>query len=108
MKVEATKIFSVDSAHSLVWHKGKCQNLHGHTYKIELTYKDQLNKNGIVKDFGEFEIPDLDHKYLNDIMPNPTAENMAIYILEKTNAYKVKVWETPTSFVEVKSENNVS
>jgi len=37
MQVEATKIFNVDSAHKLEWHKGKCRNLHGHCWKIELT-----------------------------------------------------------------------
>ena len=37
MEIEATKIFTIDCAHKLDWHQGKCQNLHGHTYKIELT-----------------------------------------------------------------------
>jgi 6-pyruvoyltetrahydropterin/6-carboxytetrahydropterin synthase len=67
--------FTFDSAHKLDWHKGKCKNLHGHTYRLQIAIKGEMNKNGIVMDFKELDkivkqsvIEKLDHIYLNKIM----------------------------------------
>jgi 6-pyruvoyltetrahydropterin/6-carboxytetrahydropterin synthase len=105
-----TKEFSFDSAHKLNWHKGKCKDLHGHTYKLYVTIKGNINKNGIVIDFIDLKnivnkkvIDILDHKYINSIIKNPTAENISIWIwkqLEKElNLYEIKLYETPTSYI---------
>lgn len=101
--------FTFDSAHKLNWYKGKCKNLHGHTYRLQIAIKGSINKNGIVMDFKKLDkivkqsvIEKLDHKYLNKIIKNPTAENMCLWIWNKLkkdlNLYEIKLWETPNSF----------
>jgi len=46
----------------------------------------------------------LDHEYLNKIIKQPTAENLAIWIwgklVKELNLYKIEIWETPDSYVE--------
>lgn len=112
-KVLITKEFTFDSAHQLKWHKGKCKNLHGHTYKLQITIQGDLNKEGVVMDFGDFKetvkekiIEKLDHQFLNDIIKNPTAENIVIWVWnqlkKKLNLYEVNLWETPTSYATYK------
>ncbi|MEI7511057.1 MAG: 6-carboxytetrahydropterin synthase QueD [Candidatus Peregrinibacteria bacterium] len=107
-----TKEFIFDSAHFLPFYEGKCETLHGHTYKIHVTVQAQKDeKTGMAFDFVELkkavktEIVDLwDHQLINDHIENPSAENMAEYAWEKMEehqipVFEVKVWETPTSFV---------
>lgn len=105
-----TKEFTFDSAHKLDWHEGKCKKLHGHTYRLEITIKGEVNKKGIIIDFADVKeivnknvIKILDHENLNDIMKNPTAENIVIWIWDKLkcelNLHEIKLWETPTSYV---------
>lgn len=104
-----------DSAHQLKWHKGKCKNLHGHTYKLEVGVKGKINENGIVIDFGDLKkiieekvIEKYDHKLLNDYFENPTAENIAVQILKDLKSdgvALVRLWETPTCYVEVTHED---
>jgi len=111
--IAITKEFTFDAAHRLGWHKGKCRRLHGHTYKLQVSIKGPLNENGIVMDFGDFKkfvekeiINKLDHQYLNEIIENPTAENIVLWIVSRLSKIPirgltlVKLWETPTSFVE--------
>jgi 6-pyruvoyltetrahydropterin/6-carboxytetrahydropterin synthase len=110
--VSAVQHFS--AAHSLREYQGKCENLHGHNYRVEVELKGMaLSKNGMVVDFSDLRaaldrvLSRLDHKHLNDIKPfdkiNPTAENIAKLIYEemllKFNTKKVKVsqvvvWES--------------
>ncbi|NQV19691.1 MAG: 6-carboxytetrahydropterin synthase QueD [Armatimonadetes bacterium] len=107
--MKISKEFTFDSAHRLKWHKGKCQNFHGHTYKLIVTVEGKLNQDGIVMDFADLKnevkkkvLNILDHKNLNEIFENPTAENIAIWIWEKLkelNLTEIKLWETPTSYV---------
>lgn len=80
------------AAHQLKMVADKCENLHGHNWKIEVCLKgDQLNSAGILMDFGEIKkevakiMSDLDHKFLNEIEPfkneyPPSSENIAYYI----------------------------
>lgn len=70
-----TKEFVFDAAHQLDWHNGKCKNLHGHTYKLQVTIGGNLNKDGVLFDFGDLKnivnnkvINLLDHHYLNEII----------------------------------------
>jgi len=106
------------SAHQLRGYKGKCENLHGHNYKIEIYARGrELNKIGLLVDFVELKeaaddlVTYLDHKNLNELEPfvseqNPSAENVARFILERlakrlnderVEIYKVRCFETPTS-----------
>lgn len=109
-KMRITKIFNFDSAHRLDWDDGKCKQLHGHTYKLFVTIEGKLNENGIVINFHELKrivtlniIDVLDHQYLNDIIDNPTAENLVVWIwdklITKINLHEIVLYETPTSYV---------
>jgi 6-pyruvoyltetrahydropterin/6-carboxytetrahydropterin synthase len=104
------KEFTFDSAHNLINYNGRCANLHGHTYKLHVISSDKVKKNGLVLDFGEIKdivnkkvISVLDHKYLNEIIKQPSAENISIWIwkqLEKDlPLFEIKLWESPTNFV---------
>lgn len=103
-----------DSAHNLRGYEGQCENLHGHTYKVQVCYRgSELNKLDMLIDFKELKaalseiISYLDHHYLNDLpefqAENPTAERIAKFIYEDMKKRlgdgisKATVWETPTS-----------
>jgi 6-pyruvoyltetrahydropterin/6-carboxytetrahydropterin synthase len=107
--------FSFDSAHFLPDYHGKCEQLHGHTYKLQVTLEGEVQKNGMVVDFVKLKevvsdeiLSQLDHKLLNDIIKNPSAENTVIWIWERLSKlkwggnvklYEIKLWETPTTFI---------
>jgi 6-pyruvoyltetrahydropterin/6-carboxytetrahydropterin synthase len=112
MPHEICKEFTFDAAHKLPHHEGACKNLHGHTYKVAVRVRRDLQETGsaqgMVVDFGELKKAwakvhsDLDHAYLNDLMPNPTAEVLAEKIFRRMEFMvdgisSVTVWETPTS-----------
>lgn len=120
--MKVTKIFTFDSAHNLVNYNGKCENLHGHTYKLEVTVEGKPDNDGIVIDFiklkkivDESIIEKLDHKYLNECFKfNTTCENMVVWMwnelkpLLKTSLYhlyKIRLWETPTSYSEITKDD---
>lgn len=111
-KVILSKTFEFDAAHKLPNYKGPCANLHGHTYRLEVSIEGPVRKNGMVIDFGEVKklvnekiLSVLDHSYLNDKYPNPTAEVMVVDIFDTLNSslpkdvklIEVKLWETSTS-----------
>jgi len=114
------KEFTFDSAHSLpnVPEGHKCGRLHGHTFKVKLVLCGVVgDKSGWVEDFGcikqQFKpiLNILDHYYLNDIsgLENPTSENIAIWIWNKTKPVvpllsAVEVMETCTSGVVFKGD----
>lgn len=106
------------SAHQLRGYKGKCENLHGHNYRIEIYARGrELNNIGLLVDFVELKdaadeiVQYLDHRNINELPPfdvelNPSAENLARFILERVASnirdervqiYKVRCFETPTS-----------
>ncbi|MCX7654335.1 MAG: 6-carboxytetrahydropterin synthase QueD [Fervidobacterium sp.] len=109
------KEFTFDAAHNLVEYHGKCEKLHGHTYKLQVVVCGERDKEGMVIDFLELKqivqnevLNVLDHSYINDIIPQPSAENIAEWIWNRlkdrlhTERYKlteIRLWETPTSFV---------
>jgi 6-pyruvoyltetrahydropterin/6-carboxytetrahydropterin synthase len=106
-----------DAAHHLREYKGKCENLHGHNWKVDIFVEsDTLNKEGMAIDFHDIKkiasniLEELDHKYLNEHeyfkTVNPTSENIAKYIYDcldkeflnvEVKLKKVSVWETDTS-----------
>ena len=95
------KTFEISSSHKLTLsYKSKCENLHGHNWKITVMCKaETLDENGMVVDFSlikERVEKAFDHQYLNDLVPfNPTAENMAHHICTLIpNCYKVEFQES--------------
>jgi 6-pyruvoyltetrahydropterin/6-carboxytetrahydropterin synthase len=103
------------AGHALREYKGKCENVHGHNYRVQVTLRgEKLDKTGLLADFVDLkrllrEISEpLDHVFLNDMEPfttlNPSAENIAWYICDKlqrgmrqkneVEVAEVKVWET--------------
>jgi 6-pyruvoyltetrahydropterin/6-carboxytetrahydropterin synthase len=108
-----TKIFTFDAAHKLVDYDGPCAKLHGHTYILHISLKGEINKTGLVMDFKDLKrivndeiLSHLDHSFLNDVIAQPTAENIAMWILGKLKhklpLYKILLYETPDSYVTLK------
>ena len=101
------------SAHNLRGYKGKCEDLHGHNWRVEIVVKSLgLDNIGMVLDFKFLKkklnvvLEEMDHKYLNKLVYfkkiNPTSENIAKYIYNKLKIRipllsSVTVWENSTS-----------
>jgi 6-pyruvoyltetrahydropterin/6-carboxytetrahydropterin synthase len=111
---------SFAAGHALRGYRGKCENPHGHNYKVQITlHGERLDNIGLLFDFKDLKsamnevIDRLDHKFINDIAPftemNPSAENMAKYFYDEMNMLlrdrtegrvqvkQVKMWETDTT-----------
>jgi 6-pyruvoyltetrahydropterin/6-carboxytetrahydropterin synthase len=113
VRTSVTRTFRFEAAHQLPWHEGKCRNLHGHSYRLEVTVSGPLKPQGIVLDFADLRaaverevIDRYDHRYLNDLMDNPTAELIAHEIWKSLEAIGlavtcIRLWETADSMVEV-------
>ncbi len=105
------------SAHALRGYRGKCENTHGHNYKVEVHVRgERLNDIGLLVDFRDLKdatkrvVDYLDHKNINDLPPfdvelNPSAENLAMFFFhevgnamndDRVKVHKVRVWETST------------
>jgi 6-pyruvoyltetrahydropterin/6-carboxytetrahydropterin synthase len=85
---------SFAAAHNLRNYKGKCENLHGHNYKVRMILQGpRLDETGLLYDFVHLKqvmrsvLGALDHKYLNETTPfdelNPSAENIAKHIYDE-------------------------
>ena len=105
------------AAHNLREYKGKCENLHGHNWNVEVTVASkELNREGMLIDFVDLKrivkdvLDGLDHKYINEVKPfdslNPTSENLACHIFksisdkikrDSLSVKRVDVWETESS-----------
>ena len=115
---EVTIEESFAAGHALRNYHGKCENVHGHNYRCELTVEGlEVDNTGLLVDFVLLKrmllgvIDRLDHQWLNDYPPfdvlNPSAENIAKYIYDEvgkgigeTNGVRirsVRLWETDTS-----------
>lgn len=94
------KRLEISAAHQVSYSASECEKLHGHNWKITVYMRsNELDSNGMVYDFSKIKkiVKDsLDHKNLNDILPQPTAENIAKYIccLLGDKCFKVMVEET--------------
>jgi len=113
-----SKKFSFDAAHFLPNYEGKCRNLHGHHWVVEVACSGEVNVDvGMVVDFKDLkgfceEIEEkFDHTSLNRFFGIPTAENIARDIFKDfhawcrtidLNAEYVRVWESEDSMVEVR------
>lgn len=121
MKMYISREFRFDAAHNLVNYNGKCENLHGHTYKLKVTLEGSSEKDsGMIIDFtllkkivNERVIDKLDHNYLNDILAQSTAENTIEWIWEQLREglsggnyglYELTLWETESSSVTLRKQ----
>lgn len=80
-----TKTFGFEAAHVLPWHPGKCARMHGHSYRLEVTVSGAVDDRGVVVEFGDLSavvqravVDRCDHRVLNDLDDNPTAERLAL------------------------------
>lgn len=107
---------SFSAGHALRGYRGKCENPHGHNYRVRVTLEGSgLDSVGLLMDFTHLKqvmndvIAGMDHKYLNDQAPfdkiNPSAENIARYFYEEAvrqipaqasgaRIASITVWET--------------
>ncbi len=103
--------FTFAASHFLTNYHGKCENLHGHNYKLIVTIEGPIQKDGMVMDYqaikkivNENVIDHLDHKHLNDIIKNPSSENIAVFIWEhlakKLPLKKIRLYETENYFCD--------
>ena len=108
---------SFAAAHQLRGYQGKCENMHGHNWRVQVTViAQELNNIDIAIDFHDLKrlarevIAPLDHAYLNDLFPftekNPSSENIAKWIFdsmkkkimdENVRVSAVTVWESDTA-----------
>lgn len=127
-KLTVTESFS--AAHRICGYPGKCADLHGHNWVVEVTVAGrELDELGmlvdlrVLKDALKAVTERLDHKYLNELpefveAPNPTSENIAIYISDEFRSElstkkippdicvrKVSVYEGPRSQVSLEFED---
>jgi 6-pyruvoyltetrahydropterin/6-carboxytetrahydropterin synthase len=121
VEVLLRKEFTFDAAHNLVHYHGKCEALHGHTYRLAVVLEGVPDEEGMILDFCELSrivkdrvVSRLDHSYINDILEQPTAENIAAWVwgriakeVSRPNCglSYVEIWETPTSCVTLKAED---
>ena len=103
------RVYRIEVAHWLpnLPDTHKCSRLHRHEYKITLTLAGELDKHfGWVMEFDDIDknvqpvLDRLDHHCLNDVIPNPTVENLAIWIwdnIDIKSLIEVEVWETESS-----------
>ena len=119
-QVSVEETFS--SGHALRGYKGKCENPHGHNYRVQVTLEGpQLDNIGMLVDFTHLKevmrviIKRLDHQFINDLEPfttiNPSAENMAKYFYDEVSGSlkdlppgarvsNVVIWETDTAMAK--------
>jgi len=112
---------SFAAGHALRGYRGKCENVHGHNYKVQVTLTGpELDQAGLLCDFIEIKrlmqeiIDRLDHRFMNDVPPftelNPSAENLARYFYQEISrglggnhaavplrVGEVRIWETDTT-----------
>jgi 6-pyruvoyltetrahydropterin/6-carboxytetrahydropterin synthase len=116
-EVSVEETFS--AGHALRGYRGKCENVHGHNYRVRVTLEGpQLDDIGLLVDFTELKrvvreiMGRLDHQFINDLEPfktvNPSAENLAKYFYDEVtrllrglppgaHVTDVILWETDTS-----------
>src|ERR1700724_4846676 len=104
------------NAHALRTLKGRCENLHGHNFKVQVVISgERLDDAGLLVDFIDVKnlmgqvMARLDHQNLNEVPPfdvkNPSAENIAEYFYSQMTSglantpvpvrlLEVKIWET--------------
>lgn len=113
VKTTVSRRYRFEAAHCLPWHPGKCRNLHGHSYRLQVYVTGPVDDRGVVMDFAEIDhvvdnhvVAVLDHTDLNEILDNPTAELVAAWIgrvLAEAGLpwNRLELWETEDGAVQV-------
>ncbi len=104
--------FTFAAAHRLPRYEGPCFRLHGHNYRFFIGLEGDVDPStGMITDFGvvkqvvqEHVLSRTDHRDLNDVLENPTAENIARWIWEAleprlSGLCEVRLYEIPDSCV---------
>ena len=128
--VYITKRFTFEACHHLPNYNGKCANVHGHSYKLEVTVSAEKNftmrhsspYNNMVIDFSTLKsivnaevVNKYDHQDLNEFFSMPTAESMVVEMFEDIRSKlndmfdfvrleEVKLWETEDSYASFRGE----
>ena len=112
-RTRVTCTFGFEAAHRLAWHPGRCRNLHGHSYRLDVSVEGPLDANGVVLDFDTLQdvvrtqvVEPWDHRDLNEVLDNPTAEllaHRAWELLEDAGLTlaALRLWETSDSWVDL-------
>ena len=119
--VQIRKSFSFEAAHVLPHHPGKCARLHGHSYRLEVVLDGPLQAEGpaagMVQDFEVIAnavrgtvLAELDHRSLNDLIENPTAERIVVWIWKRLapllpQLTELVLWETRSARVVLRSDD---
>lgn len=104
--------FIFDAAHYIPHYKGKCEHLHGHTYRLEVVIEGGVKKDGMVIDFAKMKeivetqvLEKLDHQSLNELFENPTAEHILEWVAQQLKGtlplYSLRLWEGQGKWVEI-------
>ncbi len=124
---EVTVEAGFSSGHYLRNYHGKCENPHGHNYRVLVTLAGvQLDEAGLLLDFKILKtllrpvVEYLDHRMINELPPftelNPSAENLARYFYDETSRELLEItggrvrvkdctlFETDTSFARYYEE----
>jgi 6-pyruvoyltetrahydropterin/6-carboxytetrahydropterin synthase len=111
-----TRTFSFAAAHRLPEYNGLCANWHGHEWRLDVSVRKRIDrKTGMVIDFHELKkmvtssvIDVFDHNVLNSFLPNPTAENILIWIWKRLTfdaclkgLDSLELWESPNSSASI-------
>jgi 6-pyruvoyltetrahydropterin/6-carboxytetrahydropterin synthase len=104
--------FTFAAAHRLPRYEGPCFRMHGHNYRFLVAVEGAVDpRTGMIADFGvikdvvkEHVLARVDHRNLNDVLDNPTAENIARWIWEVLEPRlpglaEVRLFEIPDSCV---------
>jgi 6-pyruvoyltetrahydropterin/6-carboxytetrahydropterin synthase len=96
-----------DAGHWLPNYNGKCSNQHGHTWHVKVEVEGEVDKeSGMIVDFGKVKtilertINKYDHIILNDLIQNPTCENLTKSIVQELQSFDNEM--VKLSLVEIK------
>jgi 6-pyruvoyltetrahydropterin/6-carboxytetrahydropterin synthase len=122
--MQIRKHFRFEAAHVLPDHPGKCSRMHGHSYRLEVAIVGPIQTRGpargMIEDFDtiktvvrETVVERLDHQTLNDLIENPTAENIIGWIWEQlapklSGLDELVLWETANSCAVLRRDDFVN
>ena len=122
--MQIRKSFTFEAAHVLPHHPGKCARLHGHSYRLDVALDGPLQEAGpaagMVEDFEVVTrvvkatvIDELDHRSLNELMDNPTAENIVVWVWRRLapqlpQLAELTLWETRRACAVMKKGDPLS
>jgi 6-pyruvoyltetrahydropterin/6-carboxytetrahydropterin synthase len=111
--MQIRKHFRFEAAHVLPFHPGKCARMHGHSYRLEVAVRGPVQTDGpakgMIEDFDAVKrtvrthvVDVLDHRTLNDLIENPTAERIVMWMWHELEPHlqgldELVLWETANS-----------